>query len=155
MNSQPDGLPASERLLARLEELRGGERVDAAERVAGALAHAKSAGTPADEAARLDRGVVQALGRRQGASAIETCDADLLLGLVRRTAQGLRGADPDPEHRRRAWDVLDIVRSPSLRGIAEEAPGAYKDVGAVVDAAHETGLSSKVARLEPLVCVKG
>lgn len=48
-----------------------------------------------------------------------------------------------------------IVRSPSSRGVAEEAPGAYKDVGAVVDAAHEAGLSRKVARLEPLVCVKG
>ena len=48
-----------------------------------------------------------------------------------------------------------IVRSPSSRGVAEEAPGAYKDVGAVVDAAHAAGLSRKVARLTPLVCVKG
>ena len=48
-----------------------------------------------------------------------------------------------------------LVRSPSLRGVAEEAPGAYKDVGRVVDAAHAAGLARKVARLEPLVCVKG
>ncbi|HKC87650.1 MAG TPA: RtcB family protein, partial [Blastocatellia bacterium] len=48
-----------------------------------------------------------------------------------------------------------IIRSPSMRGVAEEAPGAYKDVGAVVDAADEAGLSRKVARLEPMVCVKG
>jgi len=48
-----------------------------------------------------------------------------------------------------------IVRSPSSRGVAEEAPGAYKDVEAVVDAAHEAGLSRKVARLEPVICVKG
>jgi tRNA-splicing ligase RtcB len=48
-----------------------------------------------------------------------------------------------------------IVRSPSSRGVAEEAPGAYKDVAAVVDAADRVGLSHKVARLEPLVCVKG
>jgi tRNA-splicing ligase RtcB len=48
-----------------------------------------------------------------------------------------------------------IIRSPSPRGIAEEAPGAYKDVTAVVDAADRAGLSRKVARLEPLVCVKG
>ncbi|MGH9255972.1 MAG: RtcB family protein, partial [Vicinamibacterales bacterium] len=48
-----------------------------------------------------------------------------------------------------------VVRSPSPRGVAEEAPGAYKDVAAVVDAAHQAGLSRKVARLEPLVCVKG
>lgn len=48
-----------------------------------------------------------------------------------------------------------IIRSPSLRGIAEEAPLAYKDVGAVVDAAHRAGLAHKVARLEPLICIKG
>jgi tRNA-splicing ligase RtcB len=48
-----------------------------------------------------------------------------------------------------------IIRSPSMRGIAEEAPGAYKDVAAVVDAADHAGLSSRVARLEPLICVKG
>jgi tRNA-splicing ligase RtcB len=48
-----------------------------------------------------------------------------------------------------------IIRSPSLRGVAEEAPGAYKDVGEVVDAADKAGLSRKVARLEPMVCVKG
>ena len=48
-----------------------------------------------------------------------------------------------------------IIRSPSMRGVAEEAPGAYKDVSAVVDAADRAGLSRKVARLEPVVCVKG
>lgn len=47
------------------------------------------------------------------------------------------------------------IRSPSSRGVAEEAPGAYKDVSAVVDAADAAGLARKVARLEPLVCVKG
>ena len=48
-----------------------------------------------------------------------------------------------------------IIISPSMRGVAEEAPGAYKDVVAVVDLADKTGLASKVARLEPLICVKG
>ena len=48
-----------------------------------------------------------------------------------------------------------IVRSPSSRGVAEEAPGAYKDVTAVVDAADDAGLARKVARLEPVICVKG
>ncbi|MEE9140758.1 MAG: RtcB family protein [Alphaproteobacteria bacterium] len=48
-----------------------------------------------------------------------------------------------------------LIRSPSMRGIAEEAPGAYKDVDAVVDASDHAGLARKVARLEPLVCVKG
>jgi len=48
-----------------------------------------------------------------------------------------------------------LIRSPSLRGVAEEAPGAYKDVTAVVNAAHLAGLARKVARLEPLICIKG
>ncbi len=48
-----------------------------------------------------------------------------------------------------------IVRSPSMRGVAEEAPGAYKDVESVVDLAERAGLSRKVARLEPLICIKG
>ncbi len=48
-----------------------------------------------------------------------------------------------------------LIRSPSARGIAEEAPGAYKDVAAVVDAAHDAGLARKVARLLPIVCIKG
>lgn len=48
-----------------------------------------------------------------------------------------------------------LIRSPSLRGVAEEAPGAYKDVSAVVDAADKAGLSRKVAKLAPLICIKG
>jgi tRNA-splicing ligase RtcB len=48
-----------------------------------------------------------------------------------------------------------LVRSPSTRGVAEEAPGAYKDVGAVVAAAEQAGLARRVARLRPLICIKG
>jgi tRNA-splicing ligase RtcB len=48
-----------------------------------------------------------------------------------------------------------LIRSPSARGVAEEAPGAYKDVGAVVDAAERAGLARKVARLRPAICIKG
>lgn len=48
-----------------------------------------------------------------------------------------------------------IIRSPGFRGVAEEAPGAYKDVSAVVEAAEQAGLANKVARLEPLICIKG
>jgi tRNA-splicing ligase RtcB len=47
------------------------------------------------------------------------------------------------------------VRSASSRGIAEEAPGAYKDVTAVVEAAQAAGLARIVARTRPMVCVKG
>ncbi|MDH3380807.1 MAG: RtcB family protein, partial [Gammaproteobacteria bacterium] len=48
-----------------------------------------------------------------------------------------------------------VVRSPSMRGVAEEAPGAYKDVHAVVDATHKSGLARKIAELRPLLCIKG
>ena len=48
-----------------------------------------------------------------------------------------------------------LIRSPSLRGIAEEAPDAYKDVNDVVEAADRACLSRKVAKLEPLICIKG
>ncbi len=48
-----------------------------------------------------------------------------------------------------------VIRSPSARGVAEEAPGAYKDVGAVVAAAEHAGLARRVARLRPLICIKG
>ncbi len=62
-------------------------------------------------------------------------------------------------HGRRVVDDLAkrgiIVKSPSTRGVAEEAPGAYKDIDAVVEAAHAAGLAQKVARLEPIICIKG
>lgn len=48
-----------------------------------------------------------------------------------------------------------LIRSPSTRGVAEEAPGAYKDVGRVVAAAERAGLARRVVRLRPLVCIKG
>ncbi|MDP3842014.1 MAG: RtcB family protein [Oxalobacteraceae bacterium] len=48
-----------------------------------------------------------------------------------------------------------LVRSPSRRGVAEEAPDAYKDITEVVDAAHAAGLARKVVRLEPRICIKG
>jgi len=48
-----------------------------------------------------------------------------------------------------------IVKSPSRRGIAEEAPGAYKSVDAVVEVAEKAGLARRVARLRPVICIKG
>jgi tRNA-splicing ligase RtcB (3'-phosphate/5'-hydroxy nucleic acid ligase) len=47
------------------------------------------------------------------------------------------------------------IRGHSYRGLAEEAPGAYKDVSAVVEASEQAGLARKVARLFPLICIKG
>jgi len=48
-----------------------------------------------------------------------------------------------------------LIRSKSMRGVAEEAPGAYKDVSAVVEATEKAHLARKVAKLVPLICVKG
>ena len=48
-----------------------------------------------------------------------------------------------------------VIRSPSTRGIAEEAPGAYKDVSSVVESSERAGLARRVARLRPVVCIKG
>ena len=48
-----------------------------------------------------------------------------------------------------------FIRSPSQRGVAEEAPRAYKEVGAVVEAAQSAGLARRVARLRPVICIKG
>ena len=48
-----------------------------------------------------------------------------------------------------------LIRSDSMRGVAEEAPGAYKDVDRVVAAAAAARLARPVARLEPLICIKG
>lgn len=48
-----------------------------------------------------------------------------------------------------------IIKSRSMRGIAEEAPAAYKDVDDVIEATHAAKLAKKVAKLVPLICVKG
>jgi tRNA-splicing ligase RtcB len=48
-----------------------------------------------------------------------------------------------------------IVRSPSNKGLAEEAPLAYKDVDRVVEIVERAGLSRRVAQLVPLGVVKG
>jgi tRNA-splicing ligase RtcB len=47
------------------------------------------------------------------------------------------------------------MKSQSSRGIAEEAPGAYKSVNAVVEVAERAGLARRVARLKPVICIKG
>lgn len=47
------------------------------------------------------------------------------------------------------------VQAGSYRGIAEEAPIAYKDIDTVVDTVHDAGIASKVAKLKPLAVIKG
>lgn len=48
-----------------------------------------------------------------------------------------------------------VVRGSSARGLAEEAPSAYKDVDEVVTVCAHAGLARRVARLVPIGVVKG
>ena len=47
------------------------------------------------------------------------------------------------------------VQAGSFRGIAEEAPIAYKDVNEVVDTVNRSGIVKKVAKLRPMAVIKG
>jgi tRNA-splicing ligase RtcB (3'-phosphate/5'-hydroxy nucleic acid ligase) len=47
------------------------------------------------------------------------------------------------------------IRAGSMAGLAEEAPKAYKDVDGVVETVAGAGIAGKVARLRPVVVIKG
>ncbi len=47
------------------------------------------------------------------------------------------------------------IQAGSFRGIAEEAPIAYKDVNEVVNTVDSSGIVNKVAKLRPLAVIKG
>jgi tRNA-splicing ligase RtcB len=47
------------------------------------------------------------------------------------------------------------VRAGSIKGLAEEAPAAYKDVDRVIEVVHGAGIAKKVARLIPAAVIKG
>jgi len=48
-----------------------------------------------------------------------------------------------------------IIQAKGYRTIAEEMPGAYKDVAQVVDVMHKEGITNKVAKLRPVGVIKG
>jgi tRNA-splicing ligase RtcB len=48
-----------------------------------------------------------------------------------------------------------LVKAASMRVIAEEAPGAYKDIDQVVQVSHDLDIIEKVVRLVPVGVVKG
>lgn len=48
-----------------------------------------------------------------------------------------------------------LIHTRSMRGAAEEAPGAYKDVDQVAEVTEQAGLARRVAFLRPKVCIKG
>ena len=70
-----------------------------------------------------------------------------------------RGQARRTKHGREVQEELEergiVVRCPSLKELAEEAPYAYKDVDRVVDVVQRAGLARKVARLAAMGVVKG
>jgi len=48
-----------------------------------------------------------------------------------------------------------IIKTASVSDLSEEAPYAYKDVDDVVNVIELAGIATKVARLKPLIVVKG
>ncbi len=90
-------------------------------------------------------------GVTPGGAFASTCHG---AGRVMSRHQALRTVT-GPELRSRLERAGIAVRGTSARGLAEEAPEAYKDVNAVVEAAEGAGLCRRVARLVPLGVVKG
>ncbi len=89
------------------------------------------------------------------------------LGMEKTFGSGIHGAGRALSRKKAAkkyWgeDVKEsmaaagiTLRTHNMRGIAEEAPGAYKDVERVVQAAVDAGINQPVARLRPLIVLKG
>ena len=73
----------------------------------------------------------------------------------RMSRTGARREITGAELRRRLEAQGIVVRCPSNRGLAEEAPFAYKDVERVVAVVERAGLAGRVAQLAPLGVVKG
>jgi len=48
-----------------------------------------------------------------------------------------------------------LVKARSTKGLPEEAPDAYKDILSVVEIMHKAGISEKVVKLSPMICIKG
>jgi tRNA-splicing ligase RtcB len=68
-----------------------------------------------------------------------------------RASREIRGSDL----RRQLESQGITVRCPSNKGLAEEAPAAYKDVERVVEVVERAGLARRVVRLVPIGVVKG
>ncbi|MBN1530184.1 MAG: RtcB family protein, partial [Thermoleophilaceae bacterium] len=77
-------------------------------------------------------------------------------GAGRRMSRGAARRRIGGKELRRELEAAGIVvRCPSPRGLAEEAPFAYKDVERVVAVVERAGLAARVAKLRPLGVVKG
>ncbi len=65
--------------------------------------------------------------------------------------KGFRGEEVS----RKLLDKGIITRATNWKSLAEEAPGAYKDVDEVIESVHGAGISPKVVKFEPLGVLKG
>ncbi|HJX51026.1 MAG TPA: RtcB family protein [Candidatus Nanoarchaeia archaeon] len=63
----------------------------------------------------------------------------------------MRGEDVKKEMKKQGIEVV----AGSWKSLSQEGPYAYKDIEEVVDVVHRLGISTKVARLKPLVVVIG
>jgi len=54
-----------------------------------------------------------------------------------------------------AQQRISLFKEGSRQGLAEQAPGAFKDIGAVLDVMEKTGIATAVARTAPLGVLKG
>ena len=89
-------------------------------------------------------------------AAMERSFGTICHGAGRRMSRtGARREITGAELRRRLAARGIVVRCPSNRGLAEEAPFAYKDVERVVAVVERAGLAGRVAQLVPLGVVKG
>lgn len=89
------------------------------------------------------------------------------LGMTKTFGSGVHGAGRALSRKKAAkrfWGETVIgelaergirVWAHSRRGVAEEAPGAYKDIERVVEAAEDAGICRAVARLRPIAVIKG
>jgi tRNA-splicing ligase RtcB len=90
------------------------------------------------------------------AGSVELAFGSTCHGAGRRLSRtGARKQVSGAELRRELESRGIVVRSPSNKGLAEEAPVAYKDVERVVEIVERAGLSRRVAQLVPLGVVKG
>ena len=48
-----------------------------------------------------------------------------------------------------------LIKGHSKAGLAEEAPGSYKDVDDVIEVMHKKEIAKKVVKVKPIICIKG
>jgi long-subunit acyl-CoA synthetase (AMP-forming)/GNAT superfamily N-acetyltransferase len=109
-------------------------------RLAQDLERAGRSDTPTAEAAALDAASIATLREAERPERLlERLEPETFGRLLAREAERL-GEAPDDEHRRRAWDLLDLARSPAL--LQRIAPGERQTWAdrllALVDASHLT-----------------